>query len=213
MDNYENYVHVQSEAALRNLATRIPMTRTGKGRSRCRATRRKSPRSSRPRSRSGCRRRGGGDRGPGEPPRLRAGDRRRRCSVGSRRRPLSRPGDHRRRGGRHGGERAGDARRQERRSSSTKSARPPWSATCWLCSAASKTPSRSSTRDPCTDSAGACRTRNRFCFASSPEIYDALAVWAGEELRSMNGQIEFLLRQALIDAGRLARVPRERKEK
>ena len=32
-----------------------------------------------------------------------------------------------------------------------------------------------------------------------------VAVWAGEELRSMNGQIEFLLRQALVDAKRLGK--------
>ncbi len=55
--------------------------------------------------------------------------------------------------------------------------------------------------------------RKSFLLRIGPEIYDALAVWAGEELRSINGQVEFLLRQALIDAGRLARVPRERKEK
>jgi hypothetical protein len=41
-----------------------------------------------------------------------------------------------------------------------------------------------------------------FLLRLSPELYDALAAWAGEELRSMNGQIEFLLRQALVKAGR-----------
>lgn len=36
-----------------------------------------------------------------------------------------------------------------------------------------------------------------------PAIHDALARWAGDELRSTNAQIEFLLRKALADAGRL----------
>jgi len=36
-----------------------------------------------------------------------------------------------------------------------------------------------------------------------PAIHDALARWAGDELRSTNAQIEFLLRRALADAGRL----------
>jgi len=36
-----------------------------------------------------------------------------------------------------------------------------------------------------------------------PAVHDALARWAGDELRSTNAQIEFLLRQALAEAGRL----------
>jgi hypothetical protein len=47
--------------------------------------------------------------------------------------------------------------------------------------------------------------KKSFLLRISPDLYDALAVWAGEELRSMNGQIEFLLRQALTDARRLAK--------
>ena len=45
-----------------------------------------------------------------------------------------------------------------------------------------------------------------------PAVHDALARWAGDELRSTNAQIEFLLRKALGDAGRMprdaARIPR-----
>ncbi|MGH2343898.1 MAG: hypothetical protein ACRDG4_01645 [Chloroflexota bacterium] len=37
-----------------------------------------------------------------------------------------------------------------------------------------------------------------------PAVHDALARWAGDELRSTNAQIEFLLRRALVDAGRLS---------
>ena len=36
-----------------------------------------------------------------------------------------------------------------------------------------------------------------------PAVHDALARWAADELRSTNAQIEFLLRRALDDAGRL----------
>jgi hypothetical protein len=36
-----------------------------------------------------------------------------------------------------------------------------------------------------------------------PAVHDALARWAGDELRSTNAQIEFLLRNALRAAGRL----------
>jgi hypothetical protein len=36
-----------------------------------------------------------------------------------------------------------------------------------------------------------------------PQIYDALQRWASSEFRSVNGQIEYLLRCALQDAGRL----------
>ncbi|MGL5811567.1 MAG: hypothetical protein ACRCYQ_16625 [Nocardioides sp.] len=36
-----------------------------------------------------------------------------------------------------------------------------------------------------------------------PSVYDALARWANDELRSANAQIEFLLRDALRRAGRL----------
>ncbi len=36
-----------------------------------------------------------------------------------------------------------------------------------------------------------------------PAVRDALVRWAGDELRSSNAQIEFLLRRALAAAGRL----------
>ena len=36
-----------------------------------------------------------------------------------------------------------------------------------------------------------------------PAVHDALARWAGDELRSTNAQIEFLLRRALTEAGRM----------
>ena len=36
-----------------------------------------------------------------------------------------------------------------------------------------------------------------------PAVHDALARWASDELRSTNAQIEFLLRRALTNAGRM----------
>ena len=44
--------------------------------------------------------------------------------------------------------------------------------------------------------------RKAFLLRIDPELYDALARWAADELRSLNGQIEFLLRQATAEAGR-----------
>jgi hypothetical protein len=36
-----------------------------------------------------------------------------------------------------------------------------------------------------------------------PKVYDALARWAGDEVRSTTAQIELLLRESLRHAGRL----------
>ena len=36
-----------------------------------------------------------------------------------------------------------------------------------------------------------------------PAVHDALARWAADELRSTNAQIEYLLRRALSESGRL----------
>ncbi|MEU4037018.1 hypothetical protein [Streptomyces collinus] len=45
--------------------------------------------------------------------------------------------------------------------------------------------------------------RKQVLLRLDPQVYEALARWAGDELRSANAQIEFLLRRALADAGRL----------
>jgi len=42
-----------------------------------------------------------------------------------------------------------------------------------------------------------------------PEVLDALRRWADDELRSVNAQIDFLLRRALMDSGRLKQTPRK----
>jgi hypothetical protein len=45
--------------------------------------------------------------------------------------------------------------------------------------------------------------RKKILLRLDPVVHDALARWAAEDLRSTNAQIEYLLRQALADAGRL----------
>ena len=47
--------------------------------------------------------------------------------------------------------------------------------------------------------------RKSFLLRVPPELYAALEKWAGDELRSVNGQIEYLLAQAVKDAGRAPR--------
>ena len=45
--------------------------------------------------------------------------------------------------------------------------------------------------------------RNSFLLRLDPKLMAALKKWADDELRSVNGQIEYVLRRALADAGRL----------
>ncbi|MFJ6747032.1 hypothetical protein ACIQNI_02375 [Streptomyces sp. NPDC091266] len=52
---------------------------------------------------------------------------------------------------------------------------------------------------------GRPQQRKQVLLRLDPLIHDALARWANDELRSTNAQIEFLLRKALKDAGRLPR--------
>ncbi|MFI0348947.1 hypothetical protein [Actinomadura sp. 9N407] len=47
--------------------------------------------------------------------------------------------------------------------------------------------------------------RKKILLRLDPAVHDALARWAADELRSTNAQIEFLLRKALTDAGRMPR--------
>ena len=44
--------------------------------------------------------------------------------------------------------------------------------------------------------------RKPFLLRIDPEVLTALQRWAGDELRSVNGQIEFVLRRALQREGR-----------
>ena len=45
--------------------------------------------------------------------------------------------------------------------------------------------------------------RDSFLLRIDPQILNALRRWADDDLRSVNGQIEFLLRRALGEARRL----------
>jgi hypothetical protein len=47
--------------------------------------------------------------------------------------------------------------------------------------------------------------KKRFFPRLDPQVYDLLKQWAADELRSVNGQIEYLLLQALRKAGRRSR--------
>jgi hypothetical protein len=44
--------------------------------------------------------------------------------------------------------------------------------------------------------------RKAFLLRIDPKLLDAVQRWADDDLRSLNAQIEFLLRRALRDAGR-----------
>lgn len=44
--------------------------------------------------------------------------------------------------------------------------------------------------------------RDAFLLRIDPTVLAALRRWADDDLRSLNGQIEFLLRRALADGGR-----------
>jgi len=46
--------------------------------------------------------------------------------------------------------------------------------------------------------------RKPFLLRIDPAVLDALQKWAADDLRSLNGQIEFVLRQLLQREGRLA---------
>jgi hypothetical protein len=45
--------------------------------------------------------------------------------------------------------------------------------------------------------------RKPFLLRLDPEVYEALQIWAKDELRSLNAQIEFLLRRSLESAKRV----------
>ena len=45
--------------------------------------------------------------------------------------------------------------------------------------------------------------RESFLLRTDPKVLDALRRWAEDELRSANGQLDFILRKALRDAGRI----------
>lgn len=55
---------------------------------------------------------------------------------------------------------------------------------------------------------GGRRERKAVLLRLDPAVHDALARWAADDLRSTNAHLEWLLRRALEEAGRLERGPR-----
>jgi hypothetical protein len=53
-----------------------------------------------------------------------------------------------------------------------------------------------------TNSSGAGRERKSVLLRLDPAVHAALSGWAADDLRSLNAQIELLLRQSLDKAGR-----------
>ena len=49
--------------------------------------------------------------------------------------------------------------------------------------------------------------RKKLLLRLDPQVYDAIARWAADDLRSVNAQIEYALRAALKAAGRATRPP------
>jgi len=49
--------------------------------------------------------------------------------------------------------------------------------------------------------------RKKLLLRLDPRVYDAIAKWAADDLRSVNAQIEYALRQALRAAGRAPKQP------
>ena len=47
--------------------------------------------------------------------------------------------------------------------------------------------------------------RGTFLLRTDPRVLEALRKWADDEFRSVNGQIDYILRRALSDAGRLSK--------
>ena len=47
------------------------------------------------------------------------------------------------------------------------------------------------------------RQRKAVLLRLDPEVHEALTRWAADDLRSTNAHIEWLLRRAVVDAGRL----------
>ena len=52
--------------------------------------------------------------------------------------------------------------------------------------------------------------RKAFLLRIDPKLLEAVQRWADDDLRSLNAQIEFLLRRTLQDAGRLKESPKDK---
>ncbi|MGI6513627.1 MAG: Arc family DNA-binding protein [Syntrophomonadaceae bacterium] len=55
--------------------------------------------------------------------------------------------------------------------------------------------------------------KKSFPLRINPELYEVIERWAADEFRSVNSQIEFILRNAAFKAGRLPKAKPGNKEK
>ena len=55
--------------------------------------------------------------------------------------------------------------------------------------------------------------RKAFLLRIDPDVLDDVQRWANDDLRSLNAQIEFILRRALTDTGRMGRGSKRKKDK
>jgi hypothetical protein len=46
------------------------------------------------------------------------------------------------------------------------------------------------------------KSRKSFLLRINPDLYEALEAWAQQDLRSINGQIEFILKEAVRKLGK-----------
>ncbi|MGF6886433.1 hypothetical protein ABIA39_004793 [Nocardia sp. GAS34] len=53
----------------------------------------------------------------------------------------------------------------------------------------------------------AAREPKKVLLRLDPAVYEAIAKWAADDLRSINAQIEYALRRALEQAGRTVKPP------
>ena len=70
-----------------------------------------------------------------------------------------------------------------------------WYPIFWSYSAATATHSRSSIQEVCTDMAD--NKKKQVPLRLSAKLYDAIAAWAEDDFRSVNGQIEYLLTECV----------------
>ncbi|PRI12257.1 hypothetical protein [Leucobacter massiliensis] len=56
--------------------------------------------------------------------------------------------------------------------------------------------------EPNEDAPRRAAARKQLLLRLDPAVHEAVAKWAADDLRSVNAQIEMLLRRALADAGR-----------
>jgi hypothetical protein len=53
--------------------------------------------------------------------------------------------------------------------------------------------------------------RKQYPLRIDKDVWEAIQKWAADDMRSANGQVEFILRRALRDAGRLPPPSRDKK--